>query len=246
MPRVPLLLALALLAALPALPRTRAVASRIDAARRVLVITAHPDDELLLAPLLADRCLRAQASCAFVVMTTGERGACALDTCAPDLGTVRAAEMARAAALFNARLTQWTFADVMDNVDATWSAQAGDRAALVRHLANVIAAEAPDIILTFDPAHGSTGHPAHRAVGQLVLDTGARNVYLLETLARFEGNGFVLGNATPESWIYVANDDWQYIVRDAENHASQFTPAQVESLRLLPIEQRRVWFKPGL
>jgi LmbE family N-acetylglucosaminyl deacetylase len=241
----PLLLALTFLLALPVFPRTRAVASRIDAARRVLVITAHPDDELLFAPLLADRCLRAHASCAFVVMTVGENGACPLDVCSPDLGTVRANEMARAAALFNARLTQWMFADVMENGDATWAAEAGDRAALVQQLANVIAAEAPDMILTFDPAHGSTGHPAHRAVGQLVLDTGARNVYLLETLAHFEGDGFVLGNAAADAWVYVANDDWQYVIRDAENHASQFTPAQVESLRMLPADERRVWFKPA-
>ncbi|MBV8520034.1 MAG: PIG-L family deacetylase [Acidobacteria bacterium] len=245
MPR-PIVVALVLaLLPLPALPRMRAPASRIDAARRVLVITAHPDDELLLAPLLADRCLRAGASCAFVVMTSGEHGACALGACVPDLGTVRRNEMARAAAMFGARLTQWAFADVMDDVDATWAAQAGGREVLVRQLADVIAAETPDLILTFDPAHGSTGHPAHRAVGQLVLDTGARNIYLLETLARFDGDGFVLGNASPDASVYVANDDWQFLVDDAVNHASQFTPAQVEHLRALPVEQRRVWFKPA-
>jgi LmbE family N-acetylglucosaminyl deacetylase len=212
------------------------VASRIDAARRILVITAHPDDELVIAPLLANRCIRGGASCALLVMTTGN---------AAGLGEIRAGEMARSAALLNARLTQWTYSDVMENVGAVWAAEAGDRATLVQRIAGAIAIEQPDMILTLDPSHGTTGHPAHREIGRLVLETGAPNVFLIETGARFVGSGFELWNAAPErAWIFVANDDWQYAVRVAEIHATQFTLEQVESLRMLPSEQRRVWFMP--
>ena len=217
--------------------RVRSVGSRIDRAGRILVIIAHPDDEILLAPLLGGRCVRAGASCAIVVMTAGENGCCG-----PGLGAIRTAEMARAAALFNARLTQWTYPDVMEDVGSTWGAIAGDRTELVRRIGDVIAIEQPDMILTFDPEHGSTGHPAHQELGRLVAETGARNVYFIETIA----DGLNLSNgALGSAWVYVANDDWQFFVRDAETHASQFTPEQVEILRNLPPEQRRVWFMPA-
>jgi len=197
-------------------------------------VTAHPDDEILIAPLLARRCIRGGASCAFLVMTAGEGGGPA---------EVRSGELARSAALLNARLTQWSFADVMADVEGVWSAQAGDRETLVRQLADAIAIERPDMILTLDPMHGTTCHPAHRAIGRLVMDTGAPNVFLIETAARFTGDGFELWNAAPvAASMYTANEDWQYAVRVAEIHASQFTAAQVESLRTLPPEQKRVWY----
>ncbi len=217
--------------------RVRAVASRIDSARTILVITAHPDDEILIAPLLANRCIRGGASCSILVMTTGN---------AAGLGEIRAGEMTRAAALLNLRLTQWTYSDVFNDVGAVWASEAGDRATLVRRIADVIAAEQPDMILTLDPRHGTTCHPAHREMGRLVIETGANNVFFIETAARFVEGGFDLWNASPpHAWVYVANDDWQYAMQLAEIHATQFTAEQVESLRTLPATQRRVWFAPA-
>lgn len=217
--------------------RTRAVASSILSARTILVITAHPDDEVLLAPLLANRCVRGGVSCSILVMTTGN---------AAGLGEVRAGEMARAASVLNLRLTQWAYSDVLSDVGAVWAAEAGDRAALVRRIGDVIAAEDPDMILTLDSRHGSTCHPAHREVGRLVLETGAKNVFFLETAARFMGGGFALSSAAPAlASVYAANEDWQYVVQLAEIHATQFTAEQVESLRTLPAVQRRVWFAPA-
>lgn len=222
-------LLLILLLAFPTLARTRAVTSRIDSAQRILIITAHPDDEILIAPLLANRCIRGAASCAILVMTASG---------------MRAQEMARSAALLNLRLTQWSFADVFDAA-GTWAEEAGDRATLVQDIGHIIAIENPDLILTFDPRHGTTCHPAHREVGRLVLETGAKNVMQIQTAARFAGNGFVLSNASPaQASVYVANADWEYAVRVAEIHASQFNAEQVESLRTLPLLQRRVWFAP--
>lgn len=227
----PILVLLVLALTLPASARTRAVASRVDTAQRILLFTAHPDDEILVSPLLANRCVRGGASCAIVVMTANE---------------VRAVEMARSAALLNLRLTQWAFSDVLTDVGAIWAAEAGGREVLVQRMRDVIEGERPDLILTFDPRHGTTCHPAHRELGRLVLETGAKNLFQVETAARFVGDGFVLRNASPvHAWTYVANSDWQYVARVAEIHASQFTAAQVESLRTLPAEQRRVWFAPA-
>jgi len=206
--------------------RVRTVRPWLPRPQRILVIVAHPDDELLLAPYLASRCVRGGATCSLLVLTRGEGGG------DPD---VRTGEMARSAALLNARLTQWSLPDGM----TAWN----DRETLVRQLSDVIALENPDMILTFDPEHGTTGHPAHRETGTMVIETGATNVYLLETLAQFVGSGIVLSSAREDVWAYEPVADWEYAVRLAEIYASQFSGEQVESLRNLPSEQRRVWLR---
>lgn len=205
--------------------RVRAVRGWTPRPARILVVIAHPDDEILMAPFLASRCVRGGVSCSILVLTRGEGGG------DPD---VRTGEMARAAALLNARLTQWSLPDLF----APWP----DRDSIVRLVSDIIATERPDMILTFDPEHGTTGHPAHRETGAIVLATGAREVHVLETTARFEGDGFVLSSADPRAWTLHAGSDWDYVVRLAETHASQFTAAQVESLRTIPHEQRKVWW----
>ncbi len=206
--------------------RVRAVASWVPRPQRILVVTAHPDDEILFAPFLASHCIDRGASCAILVLTRGEGGG------DPE---VRTAEMARAAAMLNLRLTQWSLPDIFE----PWP----ERESLVRLIGDVIASEHPDMILTFDPAHGSTGHPAHREIGAIVLDTGAENVWLLETLASIDGDRIEIGVNAPFTWAF--RGDWDYAVRDAANHASQFTPAQVESLAAIPSERRLVWLRSG-
>jgi LmbE family N-acetylglucosaminyl deacetylase len=225
--------------------RVRAVGSQLDRAMRILVVIAHPDDEVLLAPLLARRCIRGGARCSFIVMTRGESGVCVrAGGCEAGLGDVRAGEMARAAALFNASLSQWTFPDALSGVDAVWSEHAGGRDLLLNRLSSAIALEQPDAILTFDPEHGTTGHEAHRTIASLVIETGAQNVWMLETIAGFVNDGYVLSSAKSGASVLFAGDDWDALVRDAEIHESQFTPAQIESLRTLDENQRRVWWLP--
>lgn len=192
--------------------------------RRILLVIAHPDDELLFAPYLGPRCASGVATCQILLLTRGEAGGDPI---------VRGNEMALSASLLHATLVSYAHPDLM----APWA----DREAILREIDAAIAAFGPDTIFTFDPEHGTTGHPAHRETGSLVLATGARNVYLLETRAEFVGSGFVLGPAREGAWTYDPGADWSYAVRIAEIHASQFTPAQVESLRTLPVAQRRVW-----
>ena len=192
--------------------------------RRILLVIAHPDDELLFAPYLGPRCASGSATCAILLLTRGEGGG------NPD---VRGEEMASSANLLRATLIRYAHPDIM----APWA----ERETVAREIRDAIALFGPDTIFTFDPEHGTTGHPAHRETGALVLESGARNVYLLETRAEFAGSGFVLSPARDDAWTYDPGPDWDYAVRIAEIHASQFTPAQVDSLRALPAAQRRVW-----
>ncbi len=203
---------------------------RHPAPQRILWIGAHPDDESLVAPLLGRGCIERTDVCSLLVMTHGERGG---------PGALRAAEMQRAAEFFRAHLTLWTFSDVMVDVAQTWSSEAGGREALLSRIQSVIAAERPTIIYTFDPYHGSTCHPAHRTIGELVIEAAARTglrMFFVETVVH---DGYVFSSATPDA--LSISGGWEYLIRDLEIHASQFTPEQVETLRRTPEEQQRVW-----
>lgn len=201
--------------------RRRGAASPLDAPLRILVVTAHPDDEVLLAPYLHDRCVRGGADCTILVMTGSD---------------VRSAEMARSAALLNLRLLQWHLPDVFDP-EVQW-----DLAALRPLLRDTILAIGADAVITFDPAHGTTGHPAHRLIGALVQEV--TEAWMLETLATFAGDGFVFGVHQRElASAFVARQSWEVLVRIAETHASQFTEAQLANLRTIPDAQRVVWLR---
>jgi len=224
-----------LLVALPLAARPRAV--QHPPRLRLLWIGAHPDDETLLAPLLGRACAENGADCSFLVLTRGEHGACALPGGCGDLGALRGSEMQSAAAALHARLTQWSFPDVMTEVDATWSAEAGGRAALLSRIATAVEAEHPDVVYTFDPAHGSTWHPAHRELGQLVLDAiGPARVRFVETAV----TGFAFSAANAEAIEIDAAADWHYLVDNTRIHASQFSPADVEALMNAPV--KKVWW----
>jgi LmbE family N-acetylglucosaminyl deacetylase len=222
--------------------RTRAIHQ--PPVRRVLWVGAHPDDEAFVAPILGPDCVEDGADCTLLVFTRGERGSCSLPEGCQDLGSIRTAEMSKAAAILHAALTLWSFSDVGGDVDAVWSAEAGSRDVLVNRIASVIATVAPTVIYTFDPRHGSTCHPAHREVGALVLEAAARtstHVELVETAVDFLPDSFVFRAMTPDAAAFDATSSWDYLVRDVGAHPSQFTLAQVESLRHVPAEQRRVW-----
>ena len=218
-----LLVALLLVFAIPLGARTRAARPP----ECILWIGAHPDDEILVSPILGRACVERGAQCAMLVMTRGEGGGAA---------EVRSMEMARAAETLHAALTHWTLPDVFGDVDAAWSAAAGGHAALVARIASEIAAVSPTLIYTFDPHHGSTCHPAHRALGALVLEAAPPNIpiYLVETTDQFR-------SAVAEPIVVDATSTWFYFVRDAQIHASQFPPEQVDMFASLAAEQRRVW-----
>ena len=238
-----------LLLAFPWVATARVHAVHQAPAARILWIGAHPDDETFVAPILGPACARQNAVCTLLVFTRGERGACAIPSgCGPDLGSVRAAEMQQAAAELHAQLTLWSLSDVLAGVVETWSSEAGSRDALLERIRAVIAATNPTVLYTFDPRHGSTCHPAHRAVDALVLEalmqpgTVAPRVMLLETAVQFLENGFAFSAAIPDSASIDAQSSWNYLVHNTEIHASQFTPQQTDCLRHIAAEQKRVYF----
>jgi LmbE family N-acetylglucosaminyl deacetylase len=228
---MPLVLAL-LIAAMPLPFRQRTV--RFTTPERVLWIAAHPDDEAMIASLLGKRCVEERAACTLLVLTRGEAGECKLPGGCGDVGALRAAEMASAAALFRAHLIHWSMPDVF-NPEAVWPES------LKSDIAEVIANVRPDVIYTFDPNHGSSCHPAHRYTARLVIEAaGNTPVQMIETAINRD-NGVSFSAATSRVTEFDARRWWSWLIEDLKAHPSQFSPEEVYAIGHLPEEQQRVW-----
>ena len=86
-----------------------------------------------------------------------------------------------------------------------------------------VSLRAKEAVVTFDPAHGSTCHPAHRALGTLVLDACAGEsrclaVVLVETSATFAGSDVTIGPAiesgTGDALLFDVSAFWHYMTED--------------------------------
>lgn len=223
----------------------------------VLWVGAHPDDEVLAAPALARLCRVERLACHFLILTRGEAGICLLPGgCLPDLASVRSLEMQRSAELLGATLTQWTLPD--GGGIAGWNAASGGHGALVARLASFLEALSPDLVLTFDPRHGSTCHPDHRAAGDLAIEALERLAtqpafYLLETLATVSATPPYVRYAPASSaktgiFGYAATLDdgevrgtWSYAPLAAGLHPSQFAAETLSALRRMPGTERVVY-----
>jgi LmbE family N-acetylglucosaminyl deacetylase len=234
-------------------------------AGKILWIGAHPDDEVLLAPLLGELCATGLHPCALLVATRGENGSCRLaGGCHPDLATVRSAEMRSAARLFDAELLQGSLPDVFGPdpgaVRQAWDLAAGGDEELLQRLADAIDGVAPRVIITFDERHGTTCHNAHRAIGRLVLRALGRlsiptpEVYLLESRVRIAPGGTqilfspallrdprLLRFAATEPLAHGTGTAWSYLLADAERQPSQFDATFLATLRAVPPRQRDVY-----
>jgi LmbE family N-acetylglucosaminyl deacetylase len=230
--------------------------------RSLLWIGAHPDDEVLVAPLLARLCIEEALSCTFLVLTRGEAGTCRLGNgCRPDLGAVRSREMQRSARLFKAKLHLWDLPD--GGGIAGWSTASGSNRALLDRISSLLDAVLPDLILTFDPRHGSTCHPDHRAAAEVVLEALGQIsrkpiVYFLETRVTGTTSPFSVSfsSAAPAAAGAIGFDAnqrlsspqlpaWQFLLLAAQSHASQFDQPALHGLRKVPARQRVVFFAPA-
>jgi LmbE family N-acetylglucosaminyl deacetylase len=239
---------IAVMLCLPALARTRAVRhpGAIPSPASVMWIASHPDDEAVAAPLLSEWCRVQGARCTFLVMTRGEAGTCLLPNgCAPDVASVRSAEAGAASQYFQATSILLTFRDGGGVMPPEWRASSNDLAGTI---AKYIKAARPDLILTFDPRHGSTCHPDHRETGSLVLEAVRRPayspaLYLLETRVTFSADPFRI-RFTPafsEAARYDATGTWDAIIEDMRRHPSQFDEAAITAIRQMPLEERAVY-----
>ncbi|HOU53821.1 MAG TPA: PIG-L family deacetylase [Myxococcota bacterium] len=147
----------------------------LAAGARTMWVAAHPDDECFPGGLLARASIHYRNPLAFVVMTHGDGGECGLpDGCEPDLATVRGREMAQVARMYRARLYHHRYWNAPLPVSsfpprreilARWRAQ-GDP---LRDIVTAIRDFRPDLLVTFDPYVGATGHPEHQLTARLAV-----------------------------------------------------------------------------
>jgi LmbE family N-acetylglucosaminyl deacetylase len=167
-----------------------------DRSARVMFVGAHPDDETLVAPILARACIALERPCLLFIFTRGEGGRCPFKTgCWPDLGSLRAFEISRVASRYGAELELHRFWNAplpresfppREAIAFRWN-QSGDPVGLV---ASAIARFQPTILLTFDPDRGFTDHPEHALAARFAREGLARaapprRVNAYEVLNRF-------------------------------------------------------------
>ncbi len=154
-------------------PRVKKVASStldelVDSGARVMWVGAHPDDESLVGSIFAKAGPKMQNPLLFFVLNHGDAGECNLpEGCHPDVKSVRGEEMKYVAALYRAQLQHESYFNAPLPVESfpprheiarIWREQ-GDPALKI---ARSIREFRPDVLITFDPDHGFTGHPEHQ------------------------------------------------------------------------------------
>jgi LmbE family N-acetylglucosaminyl deacetylase len=140
----------------------------VDSGARVMWVGAHPDDEALVGSIFAKAGPVKHNPLYFFVLTHGDGGECNLpEGCSPDLKTVRGEEMRHAAWLYGAQLQHESYFNAPLPVESfpprheiarIWK-ENGDPALKI---ARAIRTFRPDVLVTFDPDHGFTGHPEHQ------------------------------------------------------------------------------------
>lgn len=232
---------------------------------RVLWVGAHPDDELYAAPLFGAACVDDGGSCTFLVLTRGEGGKCGLrDGCEPDVATVRDGELRTSAALFDAALDHRDLGNVAaaspEQAFEQWAERVGGQEALVSSMIETITATAPDVIVTFDPRHGTSCHPDHRAAAGLVLfavdEMGdaappvlliGNREYANELTGVFGFIPAVDDDPTIRAWDAtrelesVDDQAWKYLSLVLGAHPSQFSEKARNAADNAPEQLRRVY-----
>lgn len=144
------------------------VHASVEEQRRILAVFAHPDDEVVVAPVLA-RLAREGASVSVVYATSGDQGTGVSGLDAGDaLAALREGE-ARCAAreLGIAEPTFLRLGDATLGVRAHDADSPAER--FIAGLRKAIEAHQPDLVLTWGP-DGGYGHADHRIVSALTTE----------------------------------------------------------------------------
>lgn len=204
----------------------------------VLAVFAHPDDERIVAPLVA-RLVREGRAVDLVIATDGAKGVrgFAKIPAGPQLAAVRAKEAQCAASRLG--IHRLRLLGLPDGGLASFEQLGKLRAALVA----IIDSVQPAAIITFGP-EGGTGHPDHRLVGDVVTQ-------IIQGEARYADIDLLYAslpterlrtappaeptvNGMAERWLTVRvpfTD--QDLVAEREEfacHKSQYTPAEMAAV----------------
>jgi LmbE family N-acetylglucosaminyl deacetylase len=143
----------------------------------ILVIVAHPDDEVFVSGTL---CLCSSRGFNVILACATDGGAGSRELIGRfeaidsnlDLGAIRRREVALSAWVLGA--SEVLFLNEPDIPPTGWQTQSWDSERLVKCLKQLIRSYQPTMILTHGP-RGGYGHPAHRALHDCVM-TAARKV----------------------------------------------------------------------
>lgn len=225
----------------------------LAAASRIMLVVAHQDDEIVFSPFLGRYC----ASKTCIVLTT-LNGAASNSQWASEW----AASMLKFPVLVG-NYEAGGFSSPAPNENPStvllrWESEAvaNGLISLNKILADKIDLFRPNVILTFDPRHGTSCHAAHRATGEAVRRGVAAysgttafdktNLFFLTT-RRIDGiadSGLSYMGLTPiapqdrNSVVYAANDyissskgtGWGFLQTLLNIYKTQFTTAQANSV----------------
>ena len=230
----------------------------------VMWIGVHPDDEVLPAPLLARWCVEGDARGALLVASRGDGGSSFLPEAQGRLDEVRPIEMREAADVLGMDLIQWDWGDVgaenAEGVVEKWGRRVEGVGELKSRLAEAIREVAPDVILTFDPRHGTTFHPAHMAMGRLVVEVVATfseprpRVYLVASRIERDEQGCVglaaMAPEDPNLFVYDASERlphagrtaWSYAAAVARPHRTQLPTSLIDAMESAPENLQKLHF----
>lgn len=219
---------------------------------RLLAVFAHPDDETIVAPLLAKYAHEGH-SVHLLTLTAGEKGIRehAKIPAGEALASVRAQELACAAAALG--ITGYT---LLRFPDQGFSAESKNPIwqEAVSEIRATIARLRPDVIVTWGP-EGGTGHPDHRATSSVVVQAFQQRSLLTYRPRKLYYAAFVeaLKGPTPD-WASGTRVSREFITTEIdcsayvkaaqqaiECHRSQWTPELTRQIQAAcEIEQTHV------
>jgi LmbE family N-acetylglucosaminyl deacetylase len=198
------------------------------AGKRILVVTAHPDDADVLAGGTMARWADEGHALHLAVLTRGDKGHRDPAITPERVRVLREAEQRAAASVLG--VSEVTFLDFEDG-ELAWAARE-----LAETAARLVRQHRPDVVLTLDPFAGAPGysvaqlHPDHRAVGAAVVEACYfRAPVRLYYPAHAEAG---LAPHRPEELLLIMSDHADHAidisatferkVRAVREHASQF------------------------
>jgi LmbE family N-acetylglucosaminyl deacetylase len=199
-------------------PEAKSVSSLATSlgAKRVLGVFAHPDDEQLITGLFSS----ADKDGVFTALVTATKGEAGQQVPVVarqvDLGIVRKAE-----ALKNGFALGVDEQDVWDYPDGGVPDVPMDE--LVARIAAEIARVQPDLVVTFWPASGATGHKDHMRVG-LAAETAVK-----QAKAAGAGPRWIAYALTPPKGLRAFGGDTGKFVADNQPQATHKTPGDTSA-----------------